>query len=334
MTILKPILPNYIDATMMSCFRSCPRKFYNEFVLGLRPAGVSVDLHAGGAFAKALEVVRYEVFVNHRDMAEALLRGHAAFDMYWGNFTIPEFKTTTKHPDRVWEAVVQYFNTFPPLMDHIQPYMVDGKPTFEFTFAIPLDMDGGGPVEAWPVHPETGEPFLYSGRCDMVGEYMGLPIVCDDKTMGQSPGQNWSEKWDLRSQFIGYTWAAQQLGMEVDSVAVRGVGILMKSINLAEAIKPYSDYLRAMWLEQLRRDLWKIVECWSSGYWDYNLAETCTSYGLCPYSTSCQSANPNSWLETFDVRRWNPIAIDPTATTLPSEAAATISSPEGQAEGT
>ena len=46
---LTPILPGYIDATMTTCFRSCPRKFYDEFVLGLRPPGLSIDLHAGGA---------------------------------------------------------------------------------------------------------------------------------------------------------------------------------------------------------------------------------------------------------------------------------------------
>ena len=77
---LTPILPPYIDATMMSCFRSCPRKFYNEFILGLRPSGLSVDLHAGGAFAHALEVVRSEVFVNQRSLSDALVRANAAFE--------------------------------------------------------------------------------------------------------------------------------------------------------------------------------------------------------------------------------------------------------------
>jgi PD-(D/E)XK nuclease superfamily len=305
---LTPILPAHIDATMMSCFRSCPRKFYNEFVLGLRPAGLSIDLHAGGAFAHALEVVRKEVFINGRPTDEALLRAHAAFMIYWGDFVIPEYKATAKTPERVWHAVEQYFHQYPPLTDHIQPYMVDGKPTLEFTFAIPLEGDD------WPKHPVSGEPFLYAGRFDLLGEYMGMPIVSDDKTSGTSHSGNWSERWDLRSQFIGYTWACQQLGLQVDSCVVRGIGILKQSIALAEVIKPYSDYLRETWLEQVRRDLHRIVNCWKEGYWDYNFAETCTSYGICVYSTACQSATPEPWLKTFDVRRWNPVQLNPVET--------------------
>lgn len=314
---LTPILPGYMDSTMMSAFRSCPRKFYNEFVLGLRPSGISVDLHAGGAFAHSLEVVRKEIFVNGRSLNDALIRANAAFEIYWGDFEIPEFKKTNKRPDRVWAAVESYFNQYPPLTDHIQPYYSEGKPTFEFTFAIPLEpawdvrtakMELGG----WPLHPVTGEPFLYTGRFDMLGQYLGRPVVEDDKTSGSGHYANWTEKWDLRSQFIGYTWACQQLGLEVEEVVVRGVGIQMTQIAHAEAIKPYSNHLRELWLEQLRRDLWRLVECWNSGYFDYNLGESCNAFGNCIFLQPCQSPNPEPWLKTFDVRRWNPTAADPT----------------------
>lgn len=308
---LTPILPAYIDSTMMSAFRSCPRKFFNEFVLGLRPSGISIDLHAGGAFAHALEVFRKEIHLNNRSIDEALLRANAAFEIYWGDFQIPEHKKTNKRPDRVWAAVESYFQQYPPRTDHIQPYFVDGKPTFEFTFAVPLDADiiGGGD---WPLHPVTGEPFLYSGRFDMLGSYLDEPVVEDDKTSGTGHYANWSEKWDLRSQFIGYTWACRQLGIPVDTVVVRGVGIQMTQIAHAEAIKPYSDTLRARWLEQLRRDLWRLVGMWNEGYWDYNLGETCNSFGNCIFIQPCQSLTPDAWLKTFDERRWNPLHQDPT----------------------
>ncbi len=303
---LTPILPAYVDSTMMTAFRSCPRKFYNEFVLGLRPPGISVDLHAGGAFAHALEVVRNEIHVNQRSLPDALLRANAAFEIYWGDFVIPEFKKTNKRPDRVWAAVESYFETYPPLSDHIQPYLSNGKPTFEFSFAIPLD----GPD--WPLHPISNEPFLYSGRFDMLGEYMGMPIVEDDKTSGAGHYANWAEKWDLRSQFIGYTWACRELGIDVDSVAVRGVGIQMTQIAHAEAIKVYSHHLRSIWLEQLRRDLTRLVKCWNEGYFDYDFGDACTSFNNCMFMQPCQSPNPEPWLKTFDVRRWNPTAADPT----------------------
>ena len=314
---LTPVLPGYIDATMTSCFRSCPRKFYNEFILGLRPPGVSIDLHAGGAFAHAVEVVRKEMYLNGHDLPLALMKANAAFQIYWGDFQIPEHKKTSKRPERVWAAVEDYFAAYNPRTDHIQPYMVDGKPTLEFTFAIPLEPATFDPEcrdtrGDWPTHPVTGEPFVYAGRFDMLGEYLGMPIVCDDKTSGSGHYGNWSEKWDLRGQFIGYTWAANVLGIRADSCAVRGVGIMATQTALAEAIKPYSDDLRARWLEQLRRDLWRIVRCWNEGYFDYNFAESCNDYGNCMFSTACQSNDPDPWLKGFEVRRWNPTAVDPT----------------------
>jgi len=312
---MTPILPAHIDSTMTSCFRSCPRKYYNEFILGLRPPGVSIDLHAGGAFAHCVEVVRREVFINQRSLADALLRASAAFEIYWGDFQIPDHKKTNKRPERVWAAVESYFAAYPPLTDHIQPYFIDGKPTLEFTFAIPLEPLPYGSMTSrddWPLHPVSGDPFMYVGRFDLLGEYMGMPIVSDDKTSGSGHYANWSEKWDLRGQFIGYTWACKQLGIDVDSCAVRGVGIQATQIAHAEAIKVYSDDLRARWLEQLRRDLWRIVQCWEDGYFDYNFAESCTDYGNCIFSTSCQSSTPGVWLNNFEVRRWDPTKADPT----------------------
>lgn len=321
---LTPILPPHMDSTMMSCFRSCPRKFYNEFVLGLRPSGISVDLHAGGAFAHSLEVIRKEVHLNGRSLKDALLRGEAAFQIYWGDFQIPEFKKTNKTPDRVWAAVEDYFHQYPPLTDHIQPYMMNGQPTFEFTFAIPLEPsikviphDPKFNREAfndgyWPLHPVTGEPFLYVGRFDMLGEYLGRPTVEDDKTSGSGFYAGWTEKWDLRSQFIGYTWACQQLGIQVEDVCVRGVGIQKTQIAHAEVIKPYSNHLRELWLNQLRRDLWRLTNMWNEGYFDYNLGDSCNDFGNCMFIQPCQSPDPEPWLKTFDVRRWDPTAVDPT----------------------
>lgn len=305
LTSLTPILPPYIDSTMMSTFRSCPRKFYHEFILGLRPPGKSIDLHAGGVFAHCLEIVRKEIYVNNRTLPEALLRANAAFEIAWGDFVIPDHKKTNKRPHRVWAAVESYFEQYVPEFDHIQPYFVNGRPTFEFTFAIPLELPG------FPLHPVSNEPFLYSGRFDLLGEYMGVPIVEDDKTSGTGHYANWSERWDLRSQFIGYTWACQQLGIQVESVAVRGVGIQMTQIAHAEAIKPYSNVLRARWLEQLRRDLNRLVTSWNEGYFDYNLGESCTDFGNCIFAQPCQSVEPEPWLKTFEVKRWNPTQQNP-----------------------
>ena len=319
-------LPNHLDSTMISCFRSCPNKYLREFVQGFRPPGVSIDLHAGGCFAHALEVVRKGVWENNLHLSDALERSHAAYLVEWGDFVIPEFKKTGKTMDRVWEAVVDYFAQYPPLTDHIRPYMTaDGKPTFEYTFAIPLEpcitpedaaqllRDGGSLDGLFPTHPD-GSPFLYTGRFDMLGEMSGRPVVEDDKTSGKTAGANWAEQWDLRSQFLGYVWACQQGGMELDTVVVRGISILKTLIGHAEAVKTYTPFMVSKWHEQLRRDVWRLRRCWDETYFDFNLGDACTSFGNCMFQTVCQSPNPETWLNEFVVRKWNPLDKNPIKT--------------------
>lgn len=316
MTHVYPPLPRGIDSTMLSCFRSCPQKFNLEFVHGLRPPGISIDLHAGACFASALEEVRKQVHLHKRDLNEALLLANARFQIEWGDFEVPEFKRTAKSRDRVWEAVAGdgtekgrgYFETYSPLTDAVQPYFAsDGTPTFEYTFAIPLEPIG---PEGFPEHPEGG-PFLYTGRFDQLGMLYGRPVVEDDKTTGASIGQDWAKKWDLRNQFIGYTWACKQCNLDLDTVVVRGIAIQKTQIVHAEAIKTYTDFMRSRWLEQVRRDFWRIRRAWDENYFDFNLADACTAYGNCIFTNVCQSPNLESWKNDFVVRHWNPLDKNP-----------------------
>lgn len=298
-------LPLYIDSTMISCFRSCPQKFLLEFVRGLRPPGVSIDLHAGGCFATAIEETSKAIHIGNKSLTEALEIGHGHFAIAWGQFEIPEYKKTAKTFDRTWMAVEEYFSKWPPRTDHVQPYFLGNQPTFEFTFAIPLEFDG------FPRHP-SGEPFLYSGRFDLLGAYMGRPCVRDEKTTGGSISTGWSEKWDLRSQFLGYVWACRQMGIDLDTVVVRGIAIQKTQIPTEEAIKVYSLALVDRWFEQLRRDLWRMVKSWEEGYFDYNFADACTAFGSCIFMDMCKSnGNEESWANQFEVRHWNPLVKNP-----------------------
>lgn len=326
MPTTRPPLPLHIDSTMMSCFRSCPQKYYLEFVLGLRPPGLSIDLHAGACFATALEAVYRATWEKGYPDKQAMEYAHACFALAWGDYELPEYKRTAKTFDRMWEAIESYFTEYPPRIDRVQPYFAaDGKATFEYTFAIPLepacderDVSPNGKFygmdehPVWPLHP-SGSPFLYSGRFDMLGSLHGKPVVRDEKTTGKGIGANWAEQWDLRSQFIGYTWACQQGGIDVDTVVVRGIAIQMKEIKHAEAEKVYSNHIRARWLEQLRRDLWRLRRAYNEGYFDYNLGDACTSYGNCPFMTPCQAPDDHqaSWFGSYEVRHWNPLNKNP-----------------------
>lgn len=326
MAAAAPALPTHIDSTMRSCFVSCPEKFRLEFVHGYRPAALSIDLHAGGCFATGIEQTYRGLYERGLSLPDALARSHAIFMQEWGDFEVPEFKRTAKSRDRVWEAISNpgdekspgYFDTYHPATDHVQPFFdTEGKPTFEYTFAIPLD-DGRN---EWPKHP-SGEPWLYTGRFDMLGTYSGRPVVRDEKTTGSSIGASWADQWNLRAQFIGYVWACQQGGIPLDSVVVRGIGIQKTQIVHIEAIKQYGPFIVQRWLEQLRRDLWRLRRSWDEGYFDFNLGESCSSYGGCHFRPVCSSPTPAAWLSNYTVKHWNPLLKNPISGAAVSGAAA------------
>lgn len=294
------ILPSFIDSTMMTVFRSCPRKFFHEHILGLRAPGVKIDLHAGACVATTLESIYTAVYRDKASLTDAMKVGFTVFTQTWGDEVAPS--DSPKSYDRMWESVVDYFRVYPPLTDHIQPYIIDGKHlTTEFSFAIPLT----GPE--FPRHPVTGDPFLYAGRFDMLGSFGGKPVVKDEKTTKQA-GPTWASQWDLRSQFMGYVWACQQSGIPLDTVVIRGIVIQKREIRQLEAIKSFPQYMIDRWYRQLSRDLHRIVECWNSSYFDYNFGDSCTAYGRCQFTSVCQGKVPEQWMVEYNIFRWNPLA--------------------------
>lgn len=290
---------------MLTAFKSCPQKFYLEFVLGYRPkGGPSIDLHAGGCFASAVEEVRLQVHQQKRPLSDALAVAHAKFMTQWGDLEPPEHNTRkkAKSKDNVWYGVETYFDRWSPLTDYVKPFKTsEDKPTLEYTFALPLE------DPAFPRHPLIDEPFIYAGKFDMLGELYGRPVPLDDKTTS-GIGPTWADQWDLRSQFLGYIWALQQCGIDADTAVIRGISFQVTEVKLIEAIRPYSKFLVQRWYEQLRRDLHRMVECYREDYWDFNLAESCTAYGGCMFKSVCQSSNAENWLTEFDIRHWNPLS--------------------------
>lgn len=334
MPTYEALLPAHVDSTMISTFRSCPQKFFNEFCLGLR-SETSIDLHAGAVFSATLERFYREVYKNGCDIPTALGRAYQTFVHDWAGFVL----INPKHPKteaNMWAAVESYVGTYPPKTDPCQPYTANAE-SFEFSFAIPLDFPG------FPMHPISGDPFLYVGRFDQLGMWNGRPVVRDEKT-AQRLETNWSEKWDLRSQFLGYCWALQHNGIKCNTAIVRGVIITTKEVRQVEAIKVYPQFLIDRWFEVLKRDTTRLAKMWNfyqnmvdtgmdfpNSAFDFNLADSCTAYSGCPYVSLCSSPKPELWYSNFSVKRWNPLdrnPIDPTPSSLPPASPVLPGNPE------
>lgn len=291
-------LPQHIDSTMLSSFRSCPKKFFWTHIRGLHPRSRSADLHAGGCFASGLEQF-YKTLGKGTTVEDAKLSAFKTFTKEWGDYIAPE--KNPKSQDNMWIALDDYLRTYPPAIDRFQ-FLTnpDGSPTAEFTFAIPLDFEG------FPLHP-SGEPFFYTGRTDGLGMYDKIHLCFKDEKTTKSIGARWAEQWALRGQFIGYCWAGKMSGLDISHVLVRGIGILKTEIKQIEILKHYPQHLIDRWFLQLRNDLERLVDCWNAGYFDMNFGETCTAYGVCQYVPLCESSNPESWTDTYEIRHWNPL---------------------------
>ena len=292
----RPMFPVAIDSTTLAAFRSCPQKAFRQYIQHWKPASDSVHLIAGGAFADGIEAARRAFYENASSAEDAVGAGLAALIRRYGDFECPP--DSAKSLERTAGALEFYFERYPLGADSATPItFADGRRGIEFSFAQPLPIN----------HPITGDPLLYTGRSDMIANAYGGVYIYDEKTTS-SLGQSWSKQWEMRSQFTGYCWAAQQYNLNPTGVVVRGVSILKTKYDTMEVISYRSPYEIERWLGQVVRDIQRMIRCWEEGYWDWNLDHACSEYGGCAFTSVCKSSDPEAWLPTYFVKRvWDPL---------------------------
>ena len=294
--------PTAIDSTILGTFRSCPQKAFRTYFQHWKPGAESVHLVAGGAFASGIEAARRAFFEDGASSTDSVAQGLIHLVRKYGDFECPA--DSAKSLERTCGALEFYFENYPLGADGTKPLIFpNGKTGIEFSFAQPLPIS----------HPVTGDPILYTGRADMIAEAYGGVYVFDEKTTS-SLGPSWAKQWDMRSQFTGYCWAARQFGFNPAGVCVRGISILKTKYDTQQVLTYRSDYETDRWLDQTCRDVERMIECWQSGYWDYNLDHSCSEYGGCALQIVCKSPTPDSWLQThFTQRVWDPLAREETS---------------------
>lgn len=289
------------DNTMLADASDCEWKAKYRFFHHLKPDQNNVNLHAGAAFAKGIETFRRLHFTGRQPQA----RIGAAKELItaYGDFDPGD---SAKSAERMLGALESYLTQYTPENDHIKPVMLNGEPCVEFNFAHPIDV----------LHPVTGEQLIYTGRFDMLGILNDNPasmFVVDEKTTKQL-GATWPRQWRLRSQFMGYTWGAQQFGHPVKGAIVRGISILKGSYGHAEAIVYFSDEMLRRWYQQTCIKLERLKLAWQTGKWTYNFSTMCSAYGGCPYRELCESDNPDQWIYPYyRVEKWDPMRLRETS---------------------
>ena len=294
--IRRPMFPHTIDSTILSAFRSCPQKFFRQYVQHWKATQQSVHLIAGGAFASGIEAARNAFYVQGGNAEDAEGAGLSALIKHYGDFECPA--DSAKSLERMCGALEFYFSQYPLGADGADPIILaSGRRGIEFSFAEPLDIK----------HPVTGDPLLYTGRSDMIAERAGGIYGYDEKTTS-SLGASWGRQWEMRAQFTGYFWASLRQGIRLNGFIVRGVSILKTKYDTLEVPTYRSEYEIDRWESQTLRDIKRMIQCWEEGYWDYSLDGACNEYGGCTFTQVCKSANPEEWLQTqFAKRVWDPL---------------------------
>jgi len=291
--------PEVIDSSILADFKACPWKCKLSYIDQWKPRGKNTHLHAGGAFARGLEVARrgfYEQGLSAED-CEAL--GVQALLQFYGDHVPPDYgSAANKTALRMAGALEYYFAQYP--LNHQTAYpiiMPGGVRGIEFSFANPLPIN----------HPDTGQPLMYCGRADGIFQYSGGNYIFDDKTASQL-GATWAKQWKLRSQFSGYCWAAQQSGIKVDGVLVRGVSILKGGYGTLEDMSFRSEYLLRTWYEETLDWIDKMLHCYKTGRWQHTFDHACSDFGGCGFQDSCDMEDQVSWLERSHERKhWDPV---------------------------
>lgn len=292
----RPYFPVAIDSTILAAFRSCPQRAFRQYIEHWKPATDSVHLIAGGSFADGVEQARRSFYEQGASAEDSVASGLSALITRYGDFECPA--DSAKSLERTAGALEFYFENYPLGADGAVPIkFADGRHGIEFSFAQPLPIN----------HPVSGDPLLYTGRSDMIAEAFQGIYIYDEKTTSQL-GASWAKQWEMRSQFTGYCWAAREFNLAPSGVVVRGVSILKTKYDTMEVVTYRSPYEIDRWLQQVVRDIQRMIQCWEAGYWDYNLDHACSEYGGCAFTSICKSADPEAWLNTYFVKRvWDPL---------------------------
>lgn len=298
-----PQFPEVIDSSILASAKACERLAYNQYFRGLSPIKPSIHLHAGAVFARGLEVAR-RLYYNHgiaerEAIDSACVEMMAQWDAFFPRYSWdPDGEREPKTLDRLIQALEYYFQVWPMPSDAVQPMQGADGATIEYKFAIPLPLN----------HPVTGQPLVFGGRFDLIGEYENGVWGVDEKTTKQL-GDKWPEQWTLRGQYIGYTWACQQHGIPVQGFITRGI-CFYKAYRYAhaESIKTYPAHLVENWYNSMISTVNDMIRAWRRGYYTYAFGDPCNAYGGCGFRDVCRSREPERWLrQYFTERRWNPL---------------------------
>lgn len=297
---MKAIFPLIISNTDLTLLSQCELRWFRERCQSLRKPRFNIDLTAGAAFAKGVELTRNAFYFNKLDSEQAIEIGYEHILESMHNSMADEDTDVLKSPERMALALKSYFKKFPLESSECIPMeKEDGTFAIEHTMTVELPI----------LHPELDVPLIFKGKLDMLGREMGRLYTFDEKTC-KSIASNSSAMLKTAGQFIGYSWLAREKGIIIEGAKVRKVAIQIKETKIEEIQIPITDFMIDMWYKSLIIKLETIVSKYKEVMQgkdfndifirDYQLG--CTSFNKpCPFADGCASSYGEKFIEAeFD----------------------------------
>lgn len=275
------------DNSSLSLLRTCPRKYYYEIVLGLRPQAQNPHLIFGSLYHAALEY-NDRLIVDDIDLAmrSRLVCRYALRISYGWN---SDHKMKTR--ERLVRAVMAYLDHFKT--DGTETYMMsNGKPALELNFRFQSD------------------EYMFCGYIDRIAHFNNELYVLDRKTTQKAFATDYIASFKPSGQMMQYTVGAQVgFSEEVKGVIIDVAYITANLDELGRFPVTYTKDQLAEWLENQRFWIGMAEQYWKAGKWPMNL-DACHIYDGCKFRKLC--SRPASVREHFikaeyKVERWDPL---------------------------
>jgi hypothetical protein len=274
------------DNSTISCFQTCRRKYYYQYVRHLRPKIKGTPLIFGGAIHDALDC-----YYKNSNKEEGAVE---AVKLFKGAYSTPE-GDELRTVENGMKLLAWYFTKY----KH-EPFTVCGKPEEGFVFPI-------------------GD-ILYGGRLDLPVEWDGQLWIMEHKTTTRL-GTGYFDQFELDKQPTGYIIALEEYSGRKCAGCIINAMEPWKEVKrvTAKTKQPEDHFLRKPLTrsrelkERFRYNVQAIVRdikwCESNGeFQEAEKKESCYYYNRsCPYLQLCQyGENDRVIARDYEVEKWEP----------------------------
>lgn len=289
------------DATSISVYETCPRKYQYEILEGWQPHTKSPHLVFGGHYATALEnFYKYRATgMSVQEALETVVR--EAMIATWDSETGLPWMSSEPNKTRftLIRTIIWYLDQFAEEENIHTHHLQNGKPAVELSFTI-----------------EVSDDLLFCGHLDRVVKYQDDLYVMDQKTSKHAIGTHFFDGFNPNTQMSLYTWAGKAImhtpisGVIIDAAQV-GVNFSRFSRGFTFRTKGQLDE----WYESTMTVIMRAqidTQRYHQGIDMPMNTASCGNYGGCPLRPVC-SRNPEvrkNFLAAAFVKRdtlWDPL---------------------------